>query len=387
MEDTEIERLSEDRILVLDVDSNDSSIVKDSITEKISATDIVITSIPSEFLNLLGTREFDILVINCDLSDVGGGMLLRELKLMEHEPTVLVVANSSDPATVANLYSAGCQCCIVKSEAWLSELGPAVASLSRQRRTQEAIARRSAQLTEINRILREKNQRLDEFSMTVAHDIRGPLGGIGMNIEYVIDTYGAEIPGRVKDLLRRALDASQHLTDIVQAMYSYARIGAKSVTMSEVDLGELVQKVASELHFPESLDIRVGIGELPKVWGNADLLSRVFFNLINNAVKYNDKREIVVNIGTERVADRTLCRYADIFVKDNGPGIPESDLKNIFTMFTRSASNATGKEGLGIGLAVVQRIVGLHYGDVSVVSKIGEGTKFLISLPMEESEV
>ena len=387
MEEQDVERLSSDRILILDRDGNDPQTLCNVVVDKIPATEVVVTENPREFLDLLASKPFDIVVLNSDLKDVGGGMLLREIKLMEHDPSVIVVAGSDDSMTVNNLWRSGCNGCIVKTDKWIDELGSTVAYLSRQRRMAEAIARRSAQLTEINRMLREKNRRLDEFAMTVAHDIRGPLGGIGMNIEYVLDTHADEIPPRVKELMNRALDTSRRLTDVVQAMYGYAKLGAKAAKMGEVDLQDLAQKVAADLHFNDSLDIKLGIGKLPRVWGNPELLSRVLMNLISNAVKYSDKKEIVINIGTQAIVDRTLCRCADIFIEDNGPGIPHKDLKNLFTMFTRSATNTDGKDGLGIGLAVVHRIIELHYGEISVQSEPGQGTKFLISLPMEESEL
>jgi signal transduction histidine kinase len=135
------------------------------------------------------------------------------------------------------------------------------------------------------------------------------------------------------------------------------------------------------------LDIKVGIEGLPVVWGNAEMLRRVFFNLLGNAVKYHDKPQIIINIACQQIRARSLGRYCDISVTDNGPGIPAEDCQRVFSMFSRSAANAQGKEGLGVGLAVVQRIVELHYGQVRVESTLGQGTKFVLCLPMEHNDL
>ena len=95
------------------------------------------------------------------------------------------------------------------------------------------------------------------------------------------------------------------------------------------------------------------------------------------------KKEVIVHVGLKRIVPRTLARFAEIFVHDNGPGIPEDDMHQIFSLFSRGATGLARTEGLGIGLSVVQRIVELHYGRVGVESRLGEGASFLISLPLE----
>jgi signal transduction histidine kinase len=170
---------------------------------------------------------------------------------------------------------------------------------------------------------------------------------------------------------------------LVQSMYSYAKLGAKAGRMEPIVLGQLVEEVISDMHFNDSVQIKIGLGDLPTVWGSADLLRRLFINLLSNAVKYNDKPEIIINIGVRRIIERSLGKFVEVFVEDNGPGIPAEELSGIFSMFTRGASVRGDQEGAGIGLAVVQRIVELHFGDVTVESEVGKGTRFVVSLPTE----
>ena len=118
-------------------------------------------------------------------------------------------------------------------------------------------------------------------------------------------------------------------------MYDYAKLGIKATKMFEVDLKSLVNEVVSDLSFEDSLDIRIEITDLPTVWGNPELLRRVFLNLISNAVKYNDKKEIIISIILEGLIDKTLGKFCKISVTDNGKGIDLKDDKNVFNFFQR----------------------------------------------------
>jgi signal transduction histidine kinase len=337
----------------------------------------------SEFRRLLDGDEFQIVVFDHPVEVVTSRLYLPELRLRNSTPGVLVVALPEDPIAVASLYNAGCHRLVPKLPGWHSELAQGIRSLLRAKRTERAHDRMGERLTEMLGLLEEKNKRLDEFSMTLAHDIRGPLAGISMKLEYLLDVFPKEMPPRATQLMARALDSSKRLTSIVQSMYEYARLGAKAAKFEPVDLGTLVRETLSDLPLDTKMDVKVGVDTLPTVWGCPDLLRRIFINLVNNSVKYSDKPSLVINIGCERVEERALGRYADIFVADNGPGIPQEEVAGLFAMFARGSTARGDNEGLGAGLAVVQRIVELHLGKIYVKSEVGHGVRFILSLPTE----
>jgi signal transduction histidine kinase len=150
-----------------------------------------------------------------------------------------------------------------------------VRHLLRIRRLEQENSNLLAKLTEANLMLEEKNRRLDDFSATVAHDIRGPLGGISMKLEYILDQYGNTFEPRVVQLLDRGLQATTRLTHVVQAMYDFAKLGSKAAKMCQVNLKKLINEVVADMSFDENIEIRIGIAEnLPVVWGHAELLRR-----------------------------------------------------------------------------------------------------------------
>jgi signal transduction histidine kinase len=205
-----------------------------------------------------------------------------------------------------------------------------------------------------------------------------------MKLDYILDCCQGQLEPKFEDLLKRALKSTERLTGILQGMYTYAKLGAQSGQMGEVNLAELVDSVVADLHYDDALNINIGIGELPVVWGNSQLLARVFINLINNAVKYNDKQQININITCNQIQEGGLGKFCRICVEDNGRGISEGDRPRIFSLFFRGGDADRSGEGIGLGLSFVQRIVELHFGRIEVESEHGKGTKFLFTLPMEE---
>jgi signal transduction histidine kinase len=376
-----------DSILLVEADPEAREVTRDALARQVPGATVTALSTVAEYADVIAQNDFDIVVLDHALRDQRTIDLIHALRLKDAEPGVLVVSNTSDPRVVAAMYHAGCHKCLVKEGRWLEELGPAVRQLLRLKRLEEENRRLLAKLTEANVLLEEKNRRLDEFSATVAHDIRGPLGGIAMKIEYLLDTQGSALDERSETILRRALGSTERLTRIVQSMYEYAKLGTQAAVMAPVDLGRLVHEVVLDLHLDESRDITVAIGELPTVFGNADLLRRVFINLIGNAVKYNDKSRISIAVSFEGFEDRSLGTFARIAIADNGPGIPEHERRSIFTMFTRGAHTTADDGGCGIGLAVVQRVIELHYGRIDVQSVPGQGTTFCVSVPTDRIEL
>lgn len=375
---------------ILFLDSNEADLRAGSriIQDELPGLSVCSVVSASEYREVLEREVFDIVIIDQDLDSGESTALIRELKLQDNEPLVLGLTYSKDSKVVMQAYESGCHRCLVKEgEDWAEALSPALRQLLRMRRLEDENARLIAKLTEANLILHEKNERLDEFSATVAHDIRGPLGGICMRLEYLNDFYGNELDDRFQQLVKATLESGERLVDIVQAMYEFAKLGSRAKRMEEFELEQLVSEVVHDFGFPEEKNIHIGIDELPSVWGNKGLIRKIFINLIGNAVKYNDKETVIINIGHSSVKHRSIGDFVEIFVSDNGRGIPKDDLEEIFTLFRRGRGEEGMSEGIGLGLAVTKRIIEIHFGEIRVESELGEGTSFVFSLPLEAIDV
>ena len=371
-------------ILVLDYNASDLKLSQNSIAEEIPGAEIIGVVNFEDYQRIIRDKDFDVVVLNSFTLEERGVDLIHQLKVKDHDPAILVVSNNEDPKLIAAAFHSGCHRCLVKDGEWKQRIGPAVRALLRHRRLESVNATLIAKLTEANALLEEENSRLDEFAKTVAHDIRGPLGGISMKLEYMRDVYKDEVDDRFRHLLESSLASSRRLIAVVQAMYEFAKLGTQALQLEKIDLRQFIEEVVSDLHFEDSIELRIGIGDLPPIWGDTDLLRKVFLNLISNAVKYSDKKSVVVNVGVNQIINRSLADFCEIFIEDNGPGILAEDIEHIFGMFTRGINVAKSVEGTGIGLAVVRRIVEMHLGRVRVESLPGKGARFLISLPMDK---
>ncbi len=362
-----------------------------------SSESVLVEDLPGSTLSFVTSAEqlracvqspnAGVVVLDCDWPLPDLRQFIYELKNSDSDPALIVLSSDTNSKKITELYKHGCQRFIIKDERWLSELGLAIRQIMRYRQVVEENLKIRTKLTESNMLLDERNRRLDEFSATLAHDIRGPLGGISMKLEYLLDHSKQALDQKSKEIIKRALSSSDRLTGIVQAMYEYAKLGAQASKMQRINLKELVHQVVGDLNFDSKLDIRIEIEELGHIWGNPGLISRVFMNLLSNAVKFNDKQEKVVRVRCGEKQNKTIGCFTQIIVEDNGPGIEESELPQLFTMFKRGGQSTDSSEGIGVGLAVVQRIVELHFGEIYVQSAPDKGTAFFFTLPVENVNI
>lgn len=372
-------------IVVLGQGKHDWEEATSAISEHVPGVSLTRVHSPDELQLHLRRSESEIVVIDSEWSLDRYRELVYQLKHSDSQPSLIVVDGKNDSRMIAELYNHGCQRYILREGGWVDELVIAVRHLLRYRQVVHENERIRTKLTEANMLLEERNKRLDEFSATLAHDIRGPLGGISMKLQYLLDFHQHGIDERATMLLDRALGSCQRLTGLVQSMYEFAKLGAQATKMGEIDLVDLVEQVISDLDFEESLDIEISIGTLPVVWGSQGLLRRAFHNLLSNAIKYNDKDRKLVSVTCSEMEERSLGHFAKVVVEDNGPGIPEYARKSVFSMFDRGSGPK--QEGSGVGLAVVQRVAELHFGEVSLESEMGEGSRFTLLLPLEPIHV
>lgn len=370
------------RILVLDDELSEHGGVAAQLVRILPDSEIREAHSLEGYLEALNESEFDIVVLDYDLPDARNSELLAQLKLRDHEPDVLIVSKCEELDTIRLIAEARTRY-VVKDEGLADSLMIALRDMLRIRRLEREVSLIQERLTVANAKLEDKNRRLDDFCATIAHDIRGPLAGLILKTEYIVDTYQHSLDERCINLLKRSAESAHRLVGVVQGMYEYAKVGAGVVRFDIVNLRNLVSEVLGDLHVDDSLEIQVGVGDLPEIWGNSALLRRVFVNLVSNSIKYSDKDELCIKVGClgEVIVDGNC--FARLYVEDNGPGISHDEIATIFDMFRRGRSPKHDTEGMGIGLAVVQRVVELHHGEIELTSEVGQGCRFTFLLPMQ----
>jgi PAS domain S-box-containing protein len=230
--------------------------------------------------------------------------------------------------------------------------------------------------------LLDADRRKDEFLATLAHELRNPLAPIRNAMRIISAHANADASvGKAKEVVERQL---KHMVRLIDDLMDVSRItrGTLELHRERIDL-EAVVKIAAETSQP-LLDMKhhaLRIQAAQRVFVQADVtrLAQVFANLLNNSAKYSSPgSEISIEIASEG-------RNAVVSVSDNGVGIPESMLPRIFDLFVQLKQSGL-REGLGIGLTLVKRLVELHGGIVEASSAgAGQGSTFKVFLPLADS--
>jgi len=229
-------------------------------------------------------------------------------------------------------------------------------------------------VTEKNKQLTKVNQELDRFVYSVSHDLRSPLSSIMGIINLTKYASSKEELVELVQLIEGRVKAQEKFIDEI---ISYSRNSRTRVERVRVSLSEVVNEVLESLRYLpgfESIDFRIEDEGKPQLLADRTRLKVILLNLVSNAIKYHDaskpKPFVVVSVKEEK-------RYQAIHVRDNGLGIAEEHLHKIFDMFYRASETSTGS---GLGLYIAQEVIEKLGGTLSVKSKIGEGTTFIVRL-------
>jgi light-regulated signal transduction histidine kinase (bacteriophytochrome) len=165
--------------------------------------------------------------------------------------------------------------------------------------------------------------------------------------------------------------------NLIDALLTFSRLSSADLQRTNINSNNLVNRVLKT--FDEEIEgknIVINISELPDAKGDETLINQVWVNLISNALKYSRKKEkIVIDIGSKLENDKTI-----FYIKDNGAGFDMKFADKLFGVFQR-LHKARDFEGIGIGLANVNRIIVRHGGKCWAEGEVGNGATFFFSIP------
>ncbi|MGR0482924.1 MAG: PAS domain S-box protein [Candidatus Electronema sp. V4] len=242
-------------------------------------------------------------------------------------------------------------------------------------------------LRERTELLVRSNKELDDFAYIASHDLKEPLRGIMSYSTFLLEDYGGLLDSEGRDKLKTMGDLAGRLSTLTDDLLTFSRVGRLDLARRPVDLNRLVEDVLATLQL--SLEREQAAVLLPKplptVVCDAVRMREVYFNLISNALKYNDKQEKWIEVGA-------LRRWNDpaqtvFYVCDNGIGIRDKHIDKVFTMFKRLHNGSKFGGGTGAGLAIVKKIIERHGGHIWLESAEGEGSIFCFTLSGEQENV
>lgn len=279
-----------------------------------------------------------------------------------------------------------------------------VTDMSLQKQTEETLrqyaeqnARLSQELSQYAAVLEERvqnrtaeleaiNRELEAFTYTVSHDLRAPLRSINGFAELLMSKFSDQLNEKSRFYLDKILENAADLDELITALLTLSRHNSRPLEKKRVDPRELVERALDDLHVETQkgrLEIRVE--NLPRCLADPILLKQVYVNLLSNAIKFSANREkAVVEVGCQTLPSEvdgtgTSKDQLVYYVKDNGVGFDVEQAPNVFGVFQRYHSKKD-YDGIGVGLAIVQRIIHRHGGRIWVESKVNQGASFYFTL-------
>jgi signal transduction histidine kinase len=322
-------------------------------------------------LKELSTNKFSCVLLDQYLPDMSGIEILSNLKEECYESPIIVLTGINDR----------------KNDLKAMEMG-AVEYLIKEDVNETSLERSIRYAVERQKILKEllsANRIKDEFLAAMSHELRTPLNAVIAFSECLSSGIYGEMSEKQADIINRISGAGQHLRSIVDNIFSVSTLEKEKIkiNLQEVDIVKslrfcmtLIQGKAIENNVKTHVDIT---DKEVIIHADSDKINQVIINLLSNAIKFSEDGDVFITLKKNN-------GFADITVEDNGMGIDEKRLKYIFKPFEQADGTITRKfGGVGLGLSISKNIVDIHKGLITVESKNGIGSKFLVRLPLLQS--
>ncbi|MCH2195783.1 ATP-binding protein [Kordia sp.] len=221
--------------------------------------------------------------------------------------------------------------------------------------------------------LLDKNKDLEEFAYIVSNDLKRPLRNIYTLTDWLSEDEDEQLNTEAMKSLQQIKNQVTQMDLLVEGILNYSLQAEPNQDMKEINVHTLVKRIVNALS-EDHISISIK-RKLPRLFFNESQMQQVFVNLLQNAIKHNDKENIEVFIDYE--VNKLRHKF---FIKDNGPGIHPKYHGKIFELFQKLQVDTDG-EAIGIGLALVKKIIERNEGTIDIKSDEGQGATFIFTIP------
>lgn len=254
--------------------------------------------------------------------------------------------------------------------------------LHHQKGLEATVLQKTKELNKRISELQKANKELDQFAYIVAHDLKSPLKNIALLAQWIkediemVDSIDSEVFDNLNLLNKRV----KRLDSVINGVLDYSKIGKNELLLELFEPKKLVLELLETMFIPNHVTIDISQVTSKPTYLDKLNVNRIIQNLVENAIKYSDKPNPVINIGLTR-----SNQNIEIFVQDNGPGIDPKYHEKIFGVF-QTLTTKDENESTGIGLAMVKKIVEENGAKINLTSNIGIGSKFTITWESKEPQ-
>ena len=249
-----------------------------------------------------------------------------------------------------------------------------------RKKIEEEVIERTKDLRILNAALQQSNDDLQQFAHVASHDLKEPVRKIKTFGSRLQQEYGHLLPEKGQVFLNKVHHATDRAFSMIDGVLRYSTINTADHQLEHVDLNETIQNIRADLELIiQQKNAKIEIEKLPAIWGNELLIYQLFYNLINNSLKFSKESEHpIIHISSSHREE--VPGFEEITITDNGIGFSNAHAEKIFETFSRLNSKDR-YEGTGLGLALCKKIVERHNGKISASGTENIGAVFTILLP------
>lgn len=374
--------MTNDKVNILLVDDKPANLI--ALDALLSSDERVLMTAHSarEALEILSDEKIDLILLDVQMPDMNGFELAQALKSKKETaeiPVIFASAERLDQASLLKGFEQGAVDYLMKP------LDPEitrakVAVLLEVQQQKRKIKELNSALEKNILQLEAANRELESFSYSVSHDLRAPLRAIHGNAQAMEEDCQEVLNDDARKYLKKIQYNALRMDRLINDLLEFSRIGKKAVRKSSIDMTTLVNQIFSEVGQSQPHRAEFVVESLPEAPGDLPMLSIAWTNLISNAIKYSSKKEHPrIEVGGKSAGDE-----ACYFIRDNGAGFDMAYAEKLFGTFQRLHDSAEF-EGVGIGLAIVQRIVLKHGGTIRAEAAPEVGATFYFTLPLDRA--
>jgi PAS domain S-box-containing protein len=221
------------------------------------------------------------------------------------------------------------------------------------------------------------DQELEAFSYSISHDLRAPLRSIDGYSRILQEDYADNLNDEGKRVLTVIMNNARRMGKLIDDLLDFGRLGRKTIQRSQINMTGMVNNVIRDLVLLNDDRVEIKVDSLLPAFADADMMRQVWFNVLDNAVKYSGKKErAVIEVRSYATGEGEVCYE----VKDNGEGFDMKYAPKLFGIFQR-LHKMQDFAGTGVGLAIVKRIISRHGGRVWAEGTLHQGAVFYFTIP------
>ncbi|MBS1601904.1 MAG: response regulator [Bacteroidetes bacterium] len=375
--------------------ADDNADMREYVKRLLSRQFVVITAMDGEdaYNKVLQYRP-DLLLTDVMMPRLDGFGLLGKIRHhpdLRHMPVIVLSARAGEEAKVEGL-EAGVDDYLIKPFTARELLARVDANIriarsrgEHARQLEREVKRQTAALRDINHSLLQSNDDLQQFAHVASHDLKEPVRKIRTFSNRLLEEFGAMMPPQARLFLSKIEQSTQRMVMMIDGVLAYSTLNGSEQTIESVDLNQIVGYVEGDLELAiDEKKATIIHGVLPRLDGAPVLIYQLFYNLINNSLKFarSDTPPVIVIVanllhGQDEEQDGEIV---ELVIRDNGIGFDQEHTERIFNTFARL--HARDKyEGTGLGLALCRKIVERHGGSISASGERDKGASFTIRLP------